>query len=93
MPMPAATAMWRAPTADRVLATLEEHGATWQFWHLWAETQRQLRGADIHPAVTRDVAASVMDEAITRSIRLTPADDDAHVPPELRRAAGHRYSD
>ena len=52
-PMPAATSVWRARTADRVLATLEEHRATWQFWHLWAETQRQLRGADIHPADLR----------------------------------------
>src|SRR5829696_4376470 len=87
-PMPAATAVWRARTADRVLALVEGHRATWQFWHLWAETQRQLRGVDIHPADLRDVAASVMDEAITRSMRLTPADDDAHVPPELRRADG-----
>ena len=56
-PMPAATPVWRARTADRVLAALEEHRATWQFWHLWAETQRQLRGADIHPADLREVAA------------------------------------
>ncbi len=49
MPMPAATPVWRARTADRVLAAVEEHRATWQIWHLWAETQRQLRSADIHP--------------------------------------------
>ena len=86
--MPAATPVWRARTADRVLATLEEHRATWQFWHLWAETQRQLRGANIHPANLRDVAASVMEEAITRSVRLTPIDDPADVPPEERRRDG-----
>ena len=86
--MPAATPVWRARTADRVLATIEEHRATWQFWHLWAETQRQLRGADIHPADLREVAASVMEEAIARSVRLTPADDPADVPPEERRADG-----
>ena len=34
------------------MATLEEHRATWQYWHLWAETQRQLRGAAIDPADT-----------------------------------------
>jgi conjugative relaxase-like TrwC/TraI family protein len=85
-PMPNATAVWRAQTADRVLAVLEEHRATWQYWHLWAETQRQLRGANILPADIRDVAESVVEEAITRSVRLTPADDPAEVPLELRRA-------
>ena len=35
-PTPVATPVWRAQTADRVLATIEEHRATWQFWHLWA---------------------------------------------------------
>src|SRR5215213_4393711 len=75
--------------ADRVLAALEEHRATWQFWHLWAETQRQLRGANINPADTRDVAESVIGEAVARSVRLTPADDPADLrPPELRRADG-----
>jgi hypothetical protein len=88
MPMPDATPVWRARTADRVLAALEEHRATWQFWHLWAETQRQLRGAAIHPADLRDVAASVIGEAIGQSVRLTPIDDLADVPTEERRADG-----
>jgi len=87
LPMPSATPVWRTRTADRVLATLEEHRATWQFWHLWAETQRQLRGAAIHSANAREVAASVVDEAVARAVRLTPA-DPAEVPPELRRADG-----
>ena len=37
-----------------MIAALEEHRATWQYWHLWAETQRQLRGAAIDPADTAD---------------------------------------
>jgi conjugative relaxase-like TrwC/TraI family protein len=86
--MPAATAVWRARTADRVLATVEEHRATWQIWHLWAETQRQLRGANIHPAHLREVTESVMEEAINRSVRLTPIDDPADLPPDERRADG-----
>jgi conjugative relaxase-like TrwC/TraI family protein len=88
MPMSAATPVWRARTADRVLATLEEHRATWQFWHLWAETQRQLRGADIDTADLREVAASVVEEVISQSVRLTPVDDPAEVPPEERRLDG-----
>ena len=55
---PTVTADWLAQAADRVIATLEEHRATWQFWHLWAETQRQLRGAGIDPADTAKVAAA-----------------------------------
>jgi conjugative relaxase-like TrwC/TraI family protein len=88
VPMPAVTSVWRARTADRVLAAVEEHRATWQFWHLWAETQRQLRGADIHPADLRHVAASVMEEAIAQSVRLTPVDDPANLPIEARRRDG-----
>jgi conjugative relaxase-like TrwC/TraI family protein len=87
-PMPAATAVWRARMADRVLAMVEGHRATWQFWHLWAETQRQLRGAAIHPADTREVAESVVWEAVAQSVRLTPADEPAEVPAELRRVDG-----
>src|SRR5215207_10198518 len=79
---------WRTRTADRVLATLEEHRATWQFWHLWAETQRQLRGAAIHPADAPEVAAAVMAEAISQSVRLTSNEDPADLPAELRRADG-----
>jgi hypothetical protein len=26
---------WRERAADRVVAALEEHRATWQYWHLW----------------------------------------------------------
>jgi hypothetical protein len=62
---------WRERAADRVVAALEEHRATWQYWHLWAETQRQPRGAAIDPADTTHVTAAVVDKAITRSIRLT----------------------
>jgi ATP-dependent exoDNAse (exonuclease V) alpha subunit len=85
---PVVTDALRAKTADRVIAALEEHRATWQYWHLWAETQRQLRGCAIHPADTEDVAASVVQEAINRSVRLTPVDDPAGLPDQLRRTDG-----
>jgi conjugative relaxase-like TrwC/TraI family protein len=85
---PAVTDAWRVEIADRVIATLEEHRATWQYWHLWAETQRQLRGCAIHPADLRDVAASVLEEAVTRSIQLTPDVDPADLPVQLRSSDG-----
>jgi limonene-1,2-epoxide hydrolase len=33
--VPTVTAAWLSQSADRVIATLEEHRATWQYWHLW----------------------------------------------------------
>ena len=85
---PVVTDALRVETADRVVAALEEHRATWQYWHLWAETQRQLRGCAINPADTADVAAAVVEEAINRSIRLTPVDDPTGLSDQLRRADG-----
>jgi hypothetical protein len=70
------------------VAALEEHRATWQYWHRWAETQRQLRGCAINPADTADVAAAVVEEAFNRSIRLTPVDEPAGLPDHLRRTDG-----
>jgi conjugative relaxase-like TrwC/TraI family protein len=86
--VPTVTADWLAQTADRVIAALEQHRATWQFWHVWAETQRQLRGAGIDSTDTAKVAAAVVDEAITRSVELTVAADQAGLPDELRRTDG-----
>src|SRR5215218_6789050 len=85
---PPVTADWLALAADRVVAALEEHGATWQYWHLWAETQRQLRRCAIDPADTADVAVAIVEEAINRSIRLTLVDDPAGLPDQLRRTDG-----
>jgi AAA domain-containing protein len=50
--------------------------------------QRQLRGCAIHPADLRDVAASVLEEAVTRSIQLTPDVDPADLPVQLRSSDG-----
>ena len=87
-PVPTVTAGWRTEIADRVVAALEEHRATWQYWHLWAETQRQLRGCGINPADTADGATAVVEEAINRSIRLTLVEDPAGLPDHLRRTDG-----
>ncbi len=87
-PVPTVTAGWRTEIADRVVAALEEHRATWPYWHLWAETQRQLRGCGINPADTADGATAVVEEAINRSIRLTLVEDPAGLPDHLRRTDG-----
>jgi hypothetical protein len=69
-----------------VIATLEEHRATWQYWHLWAETQRQVRGAAVNPTDVPKIAEAVVDKAIARSIQLTGANNQDGVPDHLRRS-------
>jgi hypothetical protein len=81
---PTVTPAWRAQAADRVVATLEEHGATWQYWHLWAEAQRQMRGITIDPADVTKIAEAVVDKAIARPIQLTGANNKDGVPDHLR---------
>jgi hypothetical protein len=46
---PSVTADWVGQVAERVISVLEQHRATWQPWHVWAETQRQLRGNNLSP--------------------------------------------
>jgi AAA domain len=82
------TEAWRSQAAYQVIAALEKHRATWQYWHLWAETQRQLRGAAIDPADTTSVTAAVIEEAIARSVPLAGADDQAELLDYLRRTDG-----
>ena len=43
---PRIDAGWVAAAADRVLTAMEEHRSTWQIWHVRAEAQRQVRGAN-----------------------------------------------
>ena len=43
---PVADAAWFAKTSDRIVATMEGGRATWQYWHVYAEAQRQVRAAE-----------------------------------------------
>ena len=67
---------------------LEEHRATWQPWHVWAETERQLRGAGLSPADLPAVAGRVVDASLARSVRLSTVEDPTELPVELRRRDG-----
>ena len=42
-----ADSAWFAKTTDRIVATMEGARSTWQFWHVYAEAQRQVRGANV----------------------------------------------
>ena len=85
---PVVTADWMGQVAERVISVLEEHRATWQPWHVWAETQRQLRGTNLSPAHLPAVAGLVVDASLARSVRLTTVEDPAGLPAELRRRDG-----
>jgi len=82
------TADWVGQVAERVMSVLEEHRATWHPWHVWAEGQRQLRGADLSPADLLAVAALIVEASLARSLRLTTVEDSAELPAELRRRDG-----
>ena len=44
-PPQTADSAWVATAADRIVETMEGSRATWQYWHVYAEAQRQVRTA------------------------------------------------
>jgi conjugative relaxase-like TrwC/TraI family protein len=66
------TSAWIRDAADRVIAELEAHRATWQTWHMYAEAQRQVRDLDIPPGQVAQVVEHLVDEVTSRLINLTP---------------------
>lgn len=88
-PAEAVSAAWVRETAERVVAELEEHRATWKTTHVRAEAQRQIRDADIAASHLNDVVGWVIDDVVDRlSIKLTPDLDPISDPEQLRRADG-----
>jgi conjugative relaxase-like TrwC/TraI family protein len=82
------TSAWIHAAADRVVAELEAHRATWQSWHMYAEAQRQVRDLDIPPQQVAQVVEHFVDEATGRLINLTPDRDPITEPTTLRRSDG-----
>jgi len=88
-PSPAMDAEWVAATAEKVLATVEEHRATWQSWHVRAEAQRHIRAAPVSTdQVDQLVDLLVEDVLQTRSVALSQTQDGISEPETLRRADG-----
>lgn len=52
---------WLAGAADRVVSAMEGGRATWQFWHVYAEAQRQVRAAMGSGQVPGDGVSTVVD--------------------------------
>jgi conjugative relaxase-like TrwC/TraI family protein len=79
---------WVRAVAERVLAQLEAHRATWQSWHVYAEVQRQIRGADLSPELIANAVGWVVAEVAELTINLTPELDPISEPEGLCRSDG-----
>ncbi|WP_345528297.1 hypothetical protein [Nocardioides endophyticus] len=70
---PRVTGRWLEEAAARVISELEGRRATWQSWHMYAETQRQVRGTDVSADKVSAVVQQLVDEATRSLMNLTPA--------------------
>ena len=80
--------LWVKAMAVLVLRELESHRATWQAWHVYAETQRQVRDADIPADQVAEVVGWVVDQAEHLFINVTPDHDPVPEPAALHRSDG-----
>jgi len=86
---PVADAEWFAKTSDRIVTTMEGGRATWQYWHVYAEAQRQVRAANVPTDQVITVVGLLVSEVLDgRSVSLTRPFDKISEPPELRRLDG-----
>ncbi|MEN8674208.1 MobF family relaxase [Nocardioides sp.] len=84
-----ADSAWFAKATDRIVATMEGSRSTWQFWHVYAEAQRQVRGADVPTNQVAQVVDLLVGEVLdARSTSMARPWDTTSEPVELRRADG-----
>ncbi len=83
-----ADAAWFAATTDRIVATMEGGRATWQYWHVYAEAQRQVRTADAPTDQVSTVVELLVSEALDRSVSMARPADTITEPGALRRTDG-----
>jgi DNA primase catalytic core len=84
-----ADSAWFAKTTDRIVATMEGARSTWQFWHVYAEAQRQVRGANVPTNQVSHVVDLLVSEVLDgRSVSMARPWDAISEPVELRRADG-----
>ena len=84
-----ADSAWFAKTTDRIVSTMEGARSTWQFWHVYAEAQRQVRGANVPTNQVSQVVDLLVGEVLYgRSVSMARPWDTISEPVELRRADG-----
>lgn len=80
---------WFAETTDRIVATMEGSRSTWQYWHVYAEVQRQVRAANVPTNQVSQVADLMVSEVLDdHSVNMARPWDTISEPVELRRADG-----
>jgi len=72
----------------RVIAALEASRATWQVWHVRAETQRQARAAGVPLAQLEEVVEQVVTHVLDNRSVSVETPDTVVEPPALRRPDG-----
>ena len=88
-PPPTADAAWFARTTDRIVATMEGGRATWQYWHVYAEAQRQVRAAHVPTDQVAQVVDLLVSEVLDgRSVSIARPLDPITEPAQLRRVDG-----
>ncbi|WP_341925243.1 MobF family relaxase [Nocardioides psychrotolerans] len=84
-----ADSAWFAKATDRIVATMEGSRSTWQYWHVYAEAQRQVRGAEVPTNQVARVVDLLVGEVLGgRSMSMARPWDTTTEPVELRRADG-----
>ncbi|MGE9808990.1 MobF family relaxase [Janibacter sp. G1551] len=84
-----ADSVWFAKTTDRIVSTMEGSRSTWQFWHVYAEAQRQVRAANVPTNQVAQVVDLLVGEVLDgRSVSMARPWDTISEPVELRRADG-----
>jgi DNA primase catalytic core len=86
---PVVNAAWFAQTTERIVATMEGGRSTWQYWHVYAEAQRQVRAANVPTNQVSQVVDLLIREVLDgRSVSMARPWDIISEPVQLRRADG-----
>ncbi|ANH40539.1 DNA primase [Nocardioides dokdonensis FR1436] len=84
-----ADSAWFAKTTDRIVATMEGGRSTWQYWHVYAEAQRQVRAANVPTNQVSQVVDLLVSEVLDgHSVSMARPWDTISEPVQLRRADG-----
>jgi len=80
---------WVTGASSRVLQAMEARRSTWQIWHVRAEAQRQVRGAEVPTGQVERVVDLLVGEVLeARSVSLARPEPGIVEPELLRRADG-----
>ncbi|MDO3397283.1 MobF family relaxase [Nocardioides sp. SOB44] len=84
-----ADSAWFAKTTDRIVATMEGSRSAWQYWHVYAEAQRQVRAANVPTNQVSQVVDLLVSEVLDGySVSMARPWDTISEPVQLRRADG-----